>query len=166
MATICSSFLLDSIQFNDPFRNLKILQGRAGLHVECEDKELYTSLIVFDERGRLLTKIGEDLTTCSCLHHEEQLFPVNFNYILRNTFLLFRNYRLSIKSTVFWVKTPCSSEQARRFEGRYRFRLQCRRVSPDTEKLILKRLSGWPRTPPSTSYPCYHAWYCHNFERI
>jgi hypothetical protein len=33
MATICSSFLLDSVRFNDYSTNLKFVQGRAGLHV-------------------------------------------------------------------------------------------------------------------------------------
>jgi hypothetical protein len=36
---------------------------------------------------------------------------------------------VQIKSTVFWVVTPCSLEIAQRLEGIYNLHLQCRRVT-------------------------------------
>jgi hypothetical protein len=53
--------------------------------------------IVFDERGRILTKTGEDLKTCSCLRHEKQLLPADFKLYLEENGFSVPNYRLPIK---------------------------------------------------------------------
>jgi hypothetical protein len=41
---------------------------------------------------------------------------------------------VTVKSALFWIETPYSSKNARRFGGTYLLRLQCRRVSQARKK--------------------------------